>query len=98
MINKNYSKTKTICRATFKYDNHVQAKTAALVGDFNGWSAQRTPMKRLKNGSFSVTISLPAGHSYEFRYVLDGATWENDANADGYVPNQYGGDNSVVTV
>jgi hypothetical protein len=55
-------------------------------------------MKKLKNGSFSVTISLQAGNSYQFRYVLDDNTWGNDEEADSYVPNKYGEENSVVTV
>jgi 1,4-alpha-glucan branching enzyme len=35
-----------------------------LAGDFNNWNVKACPMKRLKNGSFSVTVPLKAGHSY----------------------------------
>jgi hypothetical protein len=55
-------------------------------------------MKRLKNGSFSVTVSLEAGRSYRFRYVLDGNIWINDPEADSYAANEYNEDNSVVAV
>lgn len=55
-------------------------------------------MKKLKNGSFSVTLSLQAGNSYPFRYVLNGNTWVNDEEADSYLPNEYGEENSVVVV
>lgn len=98
MIKKNYSKSGKICRVTFKYNNSDGYGNAALVGEFNSWSFQENPMKRLKNGSFSVTISLQAGNSYQFRYVLDNDTWVNDEEADSYVPNRYGDENSVVTV
>jgi 1,4-alpha-glucan branching enzyme len=98
MLIKNYSKSGTICRVTFKYTHSHSSENAALVGDFNSWSVQENPMKKLKNGDFSVTISLPAGNSYQFRYVLDGNTWVNDAEADSYVTNQYGEENSIVTV
>lgn len=98
MIKKNYSKSGKICRVTFKYSNPVDNDIAALVGDFNNWSSQENPMKKLKNGSFSVTISLQAGNSYQFRYVLDDEAWVNDEKADSYVPNKYGEENSVVTV
>lgn len=98
MFKKNYSKTGTICRVTFKYNNPGSFENAAIVGEFNSWSAQENPMKKLKNGSFSVTLSLQAGNSYQFRYLLDDDTWTNDEEADSYVPNKYGEDNSVVTV
>ncbi len=98
MLIKNYSKSGTICRVTFKYTHSENADNAVLVGDFNSWSFQKSPMKKLKDGSFSVTISLQAGNSYQFRYVLDGDIWENDAEADSYIPNRYGEDNSIVTV
>jgi 1,4-alpha-glucan branching enzyme len=98
MLKKNYSTSGNICRVTFKYKNSEGSKKAVLVGDFNEWSLQDTPMKKLKDGSFSTTLSLQAGNSYQFRYVLDGNTWVNDVEADSYVTNQYGEENSVVTV
>lgn len=98
MIKKNYSKTGKICRVTFKYNNSDRYRSATLVGEFNSWSFQENPLKLLKNGSFSTTISLEAGKSYQFRYVLDHDTWVNDEDADSYVPNEYGEENSVVTV
>ncbi len=98
MFKKNYSKSGKICRVTFKCNNTEGAENALLVGDFNTWSLHENPMKKLKNGSFSVTLSLQAGNSYQFRYVLDGDTWRNDEEADSYVPNEYGEENSVVTV
>jgi len=55
-------------------------------------------MKRLKDGSFSLTIALTAGNSYRFRYVLDGDTWVNEHDADSYITNEYGSDDSLVMV
>lgn len=98
MLIKNYSKSGKICRVTFKCDNPNGSESALVVGDFNNWSFHENPMKKLKNGSFSITISLEAGTSYQFRYVLDGNLWCNDVAADGHVANQYGGENSVITV
>jgi 1,4-alpha-glucan branching enzyme len=96
MLKKNYTKTKKKCRVTFKYPNPEQAESAALAGDFNEWSQTDTPMKKLKDGSFSVTVSLAADCSYNFRYVLDGQTWVNDPAADRYELNEHGEDNSVA--
>ena len=56
-------------------------------------------MKRLKNGGFVATLDLDPGHEYEYRYLLDGKVWENDWQADKYVPTQFGDtENSVVVV
>ena len=98
MLKKNYTKTKQKCRVTFKYPNPEQADSAVLAGEFNEWSLTTHPMKRLKDGSFSVTIFLKADRSYRFRYVLDGNIWVNDPEADSYAANEYGEDNSVVIV
>ncbi len=98
MLMKSYSKTGTVCRVTFKLPAEVEADTAVLVGEFNDWDAEANPMKKLKDGSFSATISLPAGQSYRFRYFLDGERWENDWEADAYVPNEHGADDSLVEV
>lgn len=96
MLKKSYTKTGSVCRVTFKYGNEENARSAVLAGEFNGWSLEDTPMKQLKDGSFSVSLSLPAGQTYLFRYVLDGGVWVNDNEADGYAPNEYGEANSVL--
>ena len=98
MLKKSYTKTGNICRVTFKLPAEVNAETAALCGEFNDWDATASPMKRLKDGSFSATASLDAGRSYRFRYWLDGERWENDWEADGYEPNEFGSEDSVVSV
>ena len=98
MLKKNYTRTGQKCRVTFKYPNPEQADSAVLAGDFNDWSLTGYPMKRLKDGSFSQTITLPANQSYQFRYVLDGNIWVNDPDADESVANEYGEENSVVQI
>jgi 1,4-alpha-glucan branching enzyme len=96
MLVKNYTKTKKKCRVTFKYPNQEHADSAMLAGEFNGWSTIDTPMKKLKDGTFSVTISLLSGYSYAFRYILDGNTWVNDPEADKYAANEHGESNSLL--
>ena len=98
MLMKNYSKTGSYCRVTFKLPAEVTAETAALCGDFNDWNVEAHPMKRLKDGSFSTTVSIPAGRTYRFRYLLDGERWENDWQADAYSPGAYGSDDSLIEV
>ena len=98
MLKKSYTKTGKSCRVTFKYPNEEGAESAVLAGEFNEWSLEATPMKKLKNGTFSATVSLKCGYSYRFRYVLDGNVWVNDTEADSYASNEYGEENSVVTI
>jgi hypothetical protein len=42
-------------------------------------------------------LDLQSGKEYRFRYLLDGTLWENDWDADSYVPNGFDGEDSVVT-
>ncbi|MFN2221504.1 MAG: isoamylase early set domain-containing protein [Candidatus Promineifilaceae bacterium] len=98
MLKKNYSKTGSVCRVTFKLPAEVSAETAALCGEFNEWDTGAGPMKKLKDGSFSVTVSLDADQSYRFRYWLDDERWENDWEADAYEANEFGSEDSVVNV
>ena len=55
-------------------------------------------MKRRRDGSFSTTISAKPGRRYHFRYLIDGHRWENDPAADGYAPNPFGTEDSVIEV
>ena len=96
MLKKNFSKTGETCRVTFKLPADVQAESASLLGEFNEWDASATPMKQLKDGSFSATVSLSAERPYRFRYLLDGERRENDWAADDYQPNAFGTEDSII--
>jgi 1,4-alpha-glucan branching enzyme len=96
MIKKSYSKTGKVARVTFKLPTEVNAERAYLCGDFNAWDQTIHPMKRLKDGSFSLTLSLQPGKQYRFRYWLDNERWENDWEADRYEANTYGSEDSVL--
>ena len=74
----------------------ADAETAFLVGDFNDWDEQATPMNKLKNGSFKITLALEPDREYQFRYLVNDNQWHNDWDADKYVANPFSGDNSVV--
>lgn len=82
-------------RVTFSMPAGIWAETIHLVGDFNNWSNTSTPL-RLGDEGWSVSLELDIGNSYQYRYLINGTDWYNDWRADRYVPNEYGGDNSVV--
>jgi len=99
MIKKQFLKTKPEANVTFNLPKEAASGAAkvALVGDFNDWDTTATEMKKLKTGAFKATIKLETGKEYQFRYLIDGQTWENDWEADKYVPNNLSfEDNSVV--
>ena len=101
MIKKQFLKTKPVCKATFTLPVEAApaAKKVEIVGDFNNWNPQKgIKMTKQKNGIFKAIVELEAGKEYQFRYLIDGRTWENDWEADGYVANQFGTEDSVVEV
>jgi len=65
------------------------------MGEFNDWQTSQA-MRRQKDGSWRITVDLEPGREYQFRYLVDGQRWLNDPQADNYVPNPYGDQNSVV--
>jgi 1,4-alpha-glucan branching enzyme len=98
-IKKQYLKTKPVASVTFQLPAEAAegASKVNLVGEFNGWDKAATEMKKLKTGDFKATVKLETGKEYQFRYLIDGEVWENDWEADKYVPNQLTfEDNSVV--
>ena len=98
-LKKSFSKDKTKCTVTFTVSAQAAqgAKQINIAGDFNSWSSTNTPMNMEKDGSFSVKLELDANREYQFRYLLDNSKWENDWNADKYVPApDSNADNSVV--
>lgn len=95
MLKKQNGKSKSV-KVTFSLPAEVQGETVCLVGDFNGWDEQMTPMQRAEDGGFSIMLNLEKGREYQFRYLINGTEWHNDWQADSYVPNPYSGDNSVI--
>lgn len=99
-IKKEYMKGKNVCKVTFRLPSIAapDAKTVSIVGDFNDWNIYANPMKKMKNKDFAITLELQPGSEYQFRYLIDENSWENDWNADKYVKSPYGTDNSVIVV
>lgn len=99
-IEKKYLKARPACKVTFLLPKEAasDAESVCVLGEFNNWSPDAHPLKRLEDGSFAVTLELETGRPYRFRYIIDGWKYENDWFADRYEPNPYGGEDSVVDV
>lgn len=101
-LTKKFLKSKPVCKVTFKLAKDVANGGAVfLVGDFNAWDRQATPMKKAKTGELSTSLDLETGRDYQYKYlILDGDNaerWVNDDNADRYQRSDFAGaDNSVI--
>ena len=77
------------------------ATRVSVVGDFNQWNADATPMRRIENSNaWTVTVPLSAGrHLYSFLAVgADGEKWLADPNAPAAPDDGFGQRNSVIIV
>ena len=100
-LSKTFVKSKSLYKVTFTVpaEAAVETKKVALVGEFNDWNPEEAvALKKQKDGSFKASLELTAGE-YQFRYILDDAKWENDWEADKYVPAGVdAAENSVVVL
>ena len=97
-MKKSYVKKGNVCKVTFELPVDIDAQEVAVLGEFNNWSPETHPLKKAKKGGYSATVSLEAGQSYRFRYLVDGQRWENDPEADNFVPNMFGTKDSVIAL
>jgi hypothetical protein len=57
------------------------ARQVAVIGDFNGWGAERTPMRRdPATRRWSATLALRDG-AHRYAFVVDGTRWVPDPTA-----------------
>jgi hypothetical protein len=95
MIHKTRSPLPGHVRVVFELPSFVWADRIYLVGDFNGWNEQATPMQQDRDGVWRAAVDLQSGAQVEFRYLIDGQ-WRTDYHADGYSHNGFGTENSMV--
>ena len=74
------------------------AKTVAIVGDFNSWNENAAPMQRLGVGGpwTGLIAARPGRHTYAF--LVDGTTLVADPRAPRARDLDFGGDASVLMV
>jgi len=99
-LNKQFLKSRPVCKVKFQLaKNEVNGcDEVFVVGDFNSWDEKACPMKKGKDGSFTVLVELEAGKDYRFRYHC-GGQWYNDADADRFEFCPFAmADNSVISL
>ncbi len=74
------------------------AAGVTLVGDFNDWDRQATPMRRARSQDiWTVSVPLARGR-HAYRFVVDGERWVADPSAPLAPEDGFGGANSVIVV
>jgi 1,4-alpha-glucan branching enzyme len=77
------------------------ARRVALVGDFNGWAADSTPLMTAgAPGTWTISVTLPPGR-HEYAFLVEEAGGEVRWMRDPFAPpvrDEYGTESSVVTV
>ncbi|CAJ1871917.1 hypothetical protein LMCDFJHI_03219 [Aeromonas salmonicida] len=99
-INKQFLKSRPEVKVTFAVEKEAagEAEQVLLLGEFSQW--QPIELKRMKSGEFRTTLNLPTDGPSHYQLVKpNGETlYDNDWEADDYVPGPFGRDNSVVRV
>jgi predicted flap endonuclease-1-like 5' DNA nuclease len=89
-------------KVTFSLPSDIAegATSALLLGDFNNWDFNAgNELALLPDGSLSITLSLEAGKTYQYRYLLNNGRWVNDKNATEFVHiPYYQVENCIITV
>ena len=94
MLKKKFFKTRDEAEVTFEFAR-ADIDSVSLVADFNDW--QPVGMRyKAKDKVLRAKIRLPKEEVFYFRYLLDESEWENDYQADAYIPNPFGSENSVL--
>jgi hypothetical protein len=82
-------------RVSLQFVNPAATKVC-VVGSFNGWKPDATPLTRTGNGQWVGNLTITPGR-HEYLFVVDGQ-WVPDPKAPETVPNPFGGRNSVLVV
>jgi 1,4-alpha-glucan branching enzyme len=97
MITKAPSSRAGYMLVTFELPSAIWAEKVTLVGEFNDWNRTSHRLEQTRDDStWRIIVELPAGHQFQFRYLVNDTDWHNDWHADKYIPNPFAGDNSVV--
>lgn len=76
-----------------------EAADVSLVGDFNDWDPQATPLTLAEDGvTWNATLDLRDNRAYSYNFVIDGELVIPDPTADRTIPDSFGGEKSVISL
>lgn len=68
-------------RVTFSLPTADDPSVVSVVGTFNGWTPGCHELVPRRDGTRSVSVTLPPGE-HRFRYLATGGRWFDDHGAD----------------
>lgn len=86
---------------TFQVDmqNEGSVSSMNLSGTFNGYNTSATPMTQIgSTGVWTATINLVEGNSYNYKFVKNGGSYENNIPSGTCNPGGAGGNDRRITV
>jgi 1,4-alpha-glucan branching enzyme len=96
MIRKRLSANEDSVIVTFEIPGSVWADRIHLVGDLNDWDRESLPFRLTRQNTWQVEVELERGREVRFRYLVDGAHWRSDRDADLYARGEDGMVDSVI--
>jgi 1,4-alpha-glucan branching enzyme len=72
------------------------AREVCLAGDFNQWKVCDTPLAKVAEDTWTISVDLPPGR-HEYMFVIDGR-WVTDPQAPAHVDDGFGNRNAVVVI
>lgn len=73
------------------------AQSVSVVGEFNDWRVDSHPLQQKDHETWHITLHLPPG-VYQYKFVIDGTRWEDDADNPNRTVNEFGTSNSILEV
>ena len=83
-------------KVTFVLPTTEHDRPVSVLGSFNGWDPLMHPLKRRSNGTRSVTVDVPAGSLFQFKYLAEGGEWFCDPDTDAVEVTEYCVHNSLL--
>jgi 1,4-alpha-glucan branching enzyme len=71
-------------KVTFALPTASTPGRVSVVGDFNEWTPGKHPLVKRANGTHSVSVLVPSGTTYRFRYLGQDGNWFDDPEADAH--------------
>lgn len=76
-----------------------EAAHVSLVGDFNDWDPEATPLRLRDDGkTWSATLDLRGDRVYTYNFILDDKEIVPDPAAERTIPDSFGGEKSVISL
>ena len=83
VIRRTQPRGSDLVRVSFSLPLAETPENVSVVGDFNDWDPAAHPLRKRSNGTRSVSIDLPKGETFAFKYLAGDGQWlvEPDAEA-----------------